>query len=415
MTSPLGLTDNVLQMEINYVKIPLLLSVCVLAMTVSCGSKSTTPTQPSGSTGGTATPGPVTPSAAAPSLDAPSADQQLTTLRPTLSVRNGTASQTGAKTYDFQISTKSDFSAETGPTSAYYGIALTKTAVAEGTSTTAFPVDQDLQPATRFYWRARWVQGSTTGEWSATNTFRTQIAGYNRLGELYDPLVNGATLAELLFKRTAFIAGKGLRIDDSDSYARYKLQQTITNGEFSLDIEGISNAPVSENTDTAKLKIMSMHDSIFDHYQSSYLMNVQYRGFNGNPPHAIAFKMLLGEDDDDHKLEPDLGTRTASIRALNAANTYHWKATWGGGVRVQVFDGGVGGVNGSGSGVGGGQIYDYGKTAPFLYAPNPHYAYLGVNNSGSETGSWPMAVYRNVWLASRGRPVSLGSAMTPLR
>ena len=61
--------------------------------------------------------------------------------------------------------------------------------------------------------------------------------------------------------------------------------------------------------------------------------DVQYRGFNGNPPHAIAFKMLLGEDDEEHKLEPDLGTRTASIRLLNAANTYHWKATWGGGWR----------------------------------------------------------------------------------
>ena len=30
--------------------------------------------------------------------------------------------------------------------------------------------------------------------------------------------------------------------------------------------------------------------------------------------HAISFKMLLGEDDDSHKLEPDLGTRAASVR-----------------------------------------------------------------------------------------------------
>ena len=26
-------------------------------------------------------------------------------------------------------------------------------------------------------------------------------------------------------------------------------------------------------------------------------MNVQYRGFDGNPPHAISFKMLLGVSD----------------------------------------------------------------------------------------------------------------------
>ena len=111
----------------------------------------------------------------------------------------------------------SDFSASSGNLSAYYSVAQNKTGVGEGSSTTSVDIDQDLQPATRFYWRARWIQGATTGDWSATSTFRTQIVGYNRPGELYDPLVNGATVAELLFKRTVFIHGNGLRIDDSDS------------------------------------------------------------------------------------------------------------------------------------------------------------------------------------------------------
>ena len=86
-----------------------------------------------------------------------------------------------------------------------------------------------------------------------------------------------------------------------------------------------------------------------------------------NAPEFAAFgpHCVVGSGED--KLEPDLGTRTASIKALNAANTYHWKATWGSntgssGFRVQVYDGGVGGVGGGGSGVGGTQIYDYGKT-----------------------------------------------------
>jgi hypothetical protein len=145
-------------------------------------------------------------------------------------------------------------------------------------------------------------------------------------------------------------------------------------------------------------------------------MNVQYRGFNGNPPNAISFKMLFGEDADDHKLEPDLGTRIASVRHLNAANTYHWKATWGNFFHLTVFDGGVGGVGGSGTGLGGTNIYDYGQSPmPYLYAPSTHYAYLGVNNSGSESGSWPGAIYRNVWIANKARPASLGSAMTPLK
>src|SRR4029077_3738273 len=130
----------------------------------------------------------------------------------------------------------------------------------------------------------------------------------------------------------------------------YGLKQTITDGEFSVDVEGLTAAPVSENPDTAKLKVFSMSDRTTDPAFSDYLMNVQYRGFNGNPPNAISFKMLFGEDDDFHKLEPDLGTRIASVRHLNRASTYHWKITWGGGLRVTVLDGGTGGVNGSGSG-----------------------------------------------------------------
>ena len=81
---------------------------------------------------------------------------------------------------------------------------------------------------------------------------------------------------------------------------------------------------------------------------------------------------------------------------------------------MQVFDGSIGGVGGSGSGIGGAPIYDFGRTSPYVYAPDPHYAYLGVNNSGSETGSWGGAIYRNVWIANKARPATLGSAMAPL-
>jgi len=395
------------------VSLRLLCVLCiVVASGVACGSKSAVPTQPTG--GGSGGPAPVTLTPAAPTLDAPAADEQLATLRPTLSVKNGVGSTTAAKTYEFQMSTRSDFTTESGPASAYYPVVLTKTGVVEGGTTTAFTPEEDLQPATRYYWRARWVQGTNQGEWSATNTLRTQIIGYNRPGELYDPLVNGQTVAELLAKRAVFIANKGLRISDSDSYARYRLLQVISNGEFSVDIEGLSGSPVSENPDKGKLKIISMHDNTLDHYQSDYLMNVQYRGPNGNPDNAISFKVLLGQDDEGYKLEPDLGVRRDSVRILNSAYTYYWKATWGGGFNLQVFDGGAGGVNGSDSGIGGRLIYSYGKSSPYVYSPSNQYAYLGVNNSGSETGSWPMAIYRNVWIANKGRPVSLGTAMTKL-
>jgi hypothetical protein len=295
-----------------------------------------------------------------------------------------------------------------------FAVFVSRDGVAEDASgRTSFAVDQDLQPATRFYWRVRMTQGSTTSDWSTTARFRTRIQGFNRPGELYDPLVNGETVAELRFKRTTFISGKGLRVEDSDSYVRYLLKQTITNGEFSLDLEGVSASPVSENPDTGKLKILSMCDSTFDLAFSDWLMNVQYRGFNGNPDHAISFKMLFGVDEDDHKLEPDLATRRASVVYLNAAGTYHWKATWGNFFHLLVLDGGVGGVGGSGSAIGGSTVYDYGQDTIYTYAPVPHYAYLGTNNSGSETGSWPGVTYRNVWIGNKARPATLGSALRP--
>jgi hypothetical protein len=372
--------------------------------TVTCGG-SNPPTSPGGNnppSGGGNT---------APAREAPADDEQLTTLRPTLRVRNGTSAQAGARSYEFQISDRSDFVSGGGSTSAYFVRSFTRTGVAEGSTATSIDVDQELQPATRFYWRARWTQGSTSGDWSATSTFRSQIVGFNRAGELYDPLVNGATVAEF-FGNASFVSGKGLRLQETNGYARYRLVQPISSGEFSLDVEGISNAPFSSSGNTGKLKILSMDDDPGNHYTSDYLFNVQYRGFSGNPDHAISFKVLLGEDTEARKLEPDFGQRSAGVRHLQAANTYHWKATFGNFIMVTVQDGGVGGVNGSGSGRGGNTIYEFGKNGSNGYQPAPHFAYIGVNNSRDDTGSWP-ATYRNVWLANKARPDTLGSAMAP--
>jgi hypothetical protein len=368
-----------------------------LAAAGACGGDSKSPSTP--------TP-PVSTALTAPTASAPAEAVQLTTLRPTLTVTNGTSA--GTRTYEFQISDRNDFTS--GSTvSSYYPVNLTKGGVAEASGTTSMTVDTDLQPATRFFWRARIADGGTTSAWSTSRSFKTQIIGYNRPGELFDPLVNGETVAELRAKRTSFVPGRGLRIEDSDSYVRYHLLQTISNGEFSLDIEGLSDLPVSENPDTAKLKILSMCDCTFSLYQSKWLMDVQYRGLNGNPSNSIAFKMLFGEDEDDHKLEPDLATRLASVRHLNPANTYYWQATWGHFVHVLVQDGGP--SSGSSTGAGGVTVYDLGQNTIYTYNPPVHYAYLGVNDSGSETGSWPNTIYRNVWIGNKPRPTSLGSAL----
>lgn len=331
---------------------------------------------------------------AAPAIDAPGDDEQLSTLRPTLTVRNGSTSRTGAHTYEFQVSTTTTFTA----------LAATKSGVAEGTGgKTSVTLDIDLQIATRYYWRARLVHDAGTSEWSGTARFRSKTLSYNRPGELYDPLVGGDTVGTA-GGSTTFVADKGLRINDGNSYLRYALPQTMASGEFSMEVEGLyGNGP------SQKMKVFSMFDGTGNLTGSRYELSAQYRGLNGNPTNAIAFKAVWGNV--NVSLEPDLAKRGASTMFLNPAQTYFWQGIWTAtSFRLVIRDGGL---NGS-------VIYDYTLNAPGgtgPYAPSPHYAYLGATSGpfGIDTGSWPGVTYRNVWLSDKPRPASLGSALGPER
>lgn len=385
-----------------------LVSLC-LVLAAACSKDS--PSTPSVTVGATTTVPPTSTTTAkltAPAPDTPGDGEQLNSLRPTLTVKNGTSDQpSGTRTYEFQVSDRSDLSLTASTRFRTFTVVVSKPGVPEGAGgSTSLTLDSDLQPTTRFYWRSRMVQGAVTSEWSATRSFKSQLVGYNRPGELYDPLVNGKTVADALVKRVAFVPGKGIQIADQDSYVQYRLQQTLTSGEFSVDVENVSDNPKSSDPNTEKLKIFSMTNTLGDIYQSPYLCNVQYRGFNGNPDHALSFKCLFNGTSGDHKLEPDLGARLAAVKHLNPAGTYMFRATWGSFFRMQVLDGGVGGINGSGTADGGRILYDYQVNTTGTYAPSPHYAYLGVNNSSSETGSWPGAIYRNLWIGSGPRPSS---------
>jgi hypothetical protein len=330
----------------------------------------------------------------APSPDAPGDDEQLTTVRPTLTIRNGSSTRTGTKTYDFQVSDSSSFGT----------ITQSKTGVAEDASgKTSVTLDADLQAATRFYWRARLVQGTSNSDWSATGRFRTKIAGYNRAGELYDPLVSGDTVGTPNGS-TTFVSGKGLKINDVNSYVMYQLPQTMTTGEFSMEVEGLyANGP------EAKMKVFSMFDGTGNITGNRYELSAQYRGLSGNPNNCISFKAVWGNT--SVTLEPDLAKRQASVMSLNPAQTYFWQGSWTtSSFRLVIRDGGPTGS----------VIYDYtigapGGTGP--YAPTPHYAYLGATSGryGVDTGSWPGVTYRNVWLSDKPRPTSLGSALRPER
>lgn len=358
-------------------------ALCVpLVLVIACGGGSSPTTPDPGAT------------LAAPVLESPSADEQLDTLRPTLTVRNVTTSQPGARTYEFQISDTSAFTTATTSHIAGFAATIGTTGVAEDADgTTSWTAASDLQPATRFYWRARVVQGGTAGDWSNPGMFRTRLVGFNRAGELFDPLFHGDTIGTRSGS-TSFVEG-GLRVNNANSWVRYTLASTLTSGEISVEVEGLR-----PNSAGQKSRIFSMMDDATTLFQSPFLFNVQYRGVSGNPDNAISYKVLMGSE--SRKYEPTRSERQAGVRSLSPATTYLWTARWGSTFRLVIREGGA-----SGS-----VVYDKSHPTPGTYNPSPHRVYLGANDAAYESGSYAGAVYRNLWVGSGPRPVTLGSALT---
>jgi hypothetical protein len=374
--------------------VPAACAVLVAATLVACGDKKdATPTTPTPTPSATLT---------APKLDAPAANAQTDTLRPTLTVQNATSDQpTGTRTYEFQVSDTTSFTAlTTSSTISGFDAQVGKTGVAEGAGgKTSFTVESDLQPTTMFFWRARAAQGTAVGPWSETFQFKSKLVGFNRPGELYDPLIHGETVGTPV-GNTTFVAGKGIRINDGVSWVKYLLPQTVSSGEFSMDVEGLrANAPGD------KTKVFGMQEGQDDFIVNRYRVDIQYRGTAGFPPNAITFRAVYGDGDDlDKRYEPETNVRLNSVFMLNPSSVYHWKAIWGSEMRVTVREGGTTGSI----------IYNHGM--PSLkgsYTPSPHYAYLGapIGRSGTESASIAGVTYRNVWLSNKPRPETLGSAL----
>ena len=196
-----------------------------LTFATACGSSSSDPRQVEvgGSPTGPTPTGSVTLTRPAPV--SPADGEQLSTLRPTLTVQNTTSSQqTGTRTYEFQVSDNTSF-ALGGSLTASFLVAVNQTNVPEGADgRTAFAVPSELQPATRMYWRARAVQGSSSSEWTSTAMFKTKLVGYNRPGELYDPLIHRRDDRNGCRKSSRFDQRQGLRqLNSMTSYVRYQL------------------------------------------------------------------------------------------------------------------------------------------------------------------------------------------------
>ena len=348
-----------------------LASILIAISTVGCGSKTPNPVTPT-----PPAPGPVIVTLTAPAHLTPVDDAQLTMLQPELAVSNATSSQSGAKTYEFEVSSADNFTA----------IVVSADNVTEGgDGRTSWTVSRPLQGTTRYWWRARVKQGTNTGPWSTPTRFRSRIEGYNRPGELFDPLINGSTVGTPI--NVTFPPGQGVRLESLGSRVTYTLPQALPEGEFSVLATGLNSDSAGDST-----KLFSMQQGSTDMTTNPYRATIEKRDHG-----TVTFRFIAGDAD----ARAD-GARQDFV--FNPSALYFWKFTWGSGfARLVVREGGENGRI----------VYDQGNSYSGTYRPNPHVAHLGApaGRAGINTASVPGAVISNVWLSNRPRPSGLGSAI----
>jgi hypothetical protein len=367
-----------------------------------CGGSSSPSNSPTAPTTPTTPTGP--PTLTKPLADSPADAAQLDNVRPTLTVVNGTSNQTAAaKTYEFQISDNSTFSASAN-VNMWFATTVSSTPVPEDPSgKTKYALTQDLQPTTKYYWRARLVQSGTNSDWSDTRTFKTKLVGYNKPGALYDPLVFGETVGKVTGNVT-WLPSQGIRMNDALAYVLYELPQVYSSGEMSVEVTGLS-----PDGDCPKARIFSMLDRLGVMSSSAkYSFNVQYRGTGGAPANCIVWKTVLG--DNSNSVEP-YPNRYTQVYNLDPSKVYLWQAFWTPtSFELIVKEGGATGT----------VLYDQKAVAdgPSNWSPSSMYAFIGTNNAyygAREDGTRVGMIVRNLWVGSTPRPTTLGSAFSALR
>ncbi len=259
---------------------------------------------------------------------------------------------------------------------------------------TTFRVTAQLAFRQRHTWRARAEFGNEVGPWSASGSFVSSEGGYIRGNEVFDPLFNGTTVGRVVGPVT--FTAEGARLEAVNSYVRYDIPQTVTTGEFAVEVKGLrANAPGD------KSKVFGMMEGspdTNDYITNRYRVDIQYRGTGGFPPNSITYRVLYGSADDlDVRYEPLTDQRLNSVRILDPNTWYYWRYTWGSTVRVTVQQGGPTGP----------VIYDITRNSRNgSYNPQPHTAFIGTpaGRSGAESATIPGTIYRNVWISTRPRP-----------
>jgi hypothetical protein len=355
----------------------------VLALAVACSRQAATPVSPSSSqtTNADAAADGSTLKVFAPTLVSPINDQQQSDA-PTLTIGASAmkfgGTLPGPLTYRFQV-----FNAG--------GTTVVDSGQVSGLT---YRVTTVLQFKTRHTWRARAEYGNDVGPWSAIGSFISAEGGYIRGSEVFDPLFNGVTVGQAV--GPVSFSPDGIRLESVSSYVRYAIPQTITTGEFAVEIKGLR-----ANAGGDKSKVFGMMQGSpdsSDYITNPYRVDVQFRGTAGSPPNAITYRVLYGSADDlSVRYEPTTDQRLNSVRLLDANTWYYWRYTWGTTVRVTVQQGGPTGP----------VIYDVQRNSRNgSYNPQPHYAFIGTptGRSGAESATIPGTIYRNVWISTRPKP-----------
>src|SRR3954462_14712478 len=140
-----------------------LAAVAAVCLVGTACSKSSSPTQPSTTTGANADGGAATASVTVPRPVSPAAGATVRNVdQPvTLVVANAVLTSSATATYTFEVSTDSTFSTKT----------YSKTGVAAGASgQTSLTIDK-IPAGTNYFWHARAEGGGTTGPFSAARPF----------------------------------------------------------------------------------------------------------------------------------------------------------------------------------------------------------------------------------------------------
>lgn len=273
------------------------------------------------------------------------------------------------------------------------------TVTTSGGTVTAAPACT-VTPDTAYTWIVRASLGTAKSSWSAPATFRTPATpaapagGFITGNEIFDPFLDGKSVGDA--SGTRFVKDKGIQFLSHESRVRYQFAAPLQAGEMSVMVTGIDEGSAGDKT-----KVFVMQEGGGnDITDNDYRMTVEQRGRSYSTPGAVTWRIIMG-DADEHKGRIFDGDRRVPTGGLSDERWYFWKFTWGTRATLEVREDGPKGR----------VLYTSSRgTGSFAYRPTPHFLYLGspVGRGGPADASLPGAIYKNLWVSAKPRPVFPG-------